>query len=85
MTDLEPDIHLGERMRRMTEDVSETIQTGRVLVLLLVYNPQPEVDLVGLLEFGFHPEDARESLFGMLKRSISIVQDTDSVPEFRVL
>jgi len=85
MTDLEPNIHLGKRMRRMTEDVSETVQTGRILVLLLVYNPEPEVDLVGLFEFGLHTEDAGESLFGMLKRSISVVQDTDAVPEFRIL
>jgi len=51
----------------MTEDVSETVQTGRILVLLLVYNPEPEVDLVGLFEFGLHTEDAGEGLFGMLK------------------
>jgi hypothetical protein len=61
MTDLEPDIHLGKRMRRMTEDVSETVQTGRILVLLLVYDPQPEVDLVGLFEF--YRESEWEGIF----------------------
>jgi len=69
----------------MTKDVSETIQTGRIFVLLLVYDSQPEVNLVGFLEFGLHPEDAGERLFGMLKRSVSVIEDTDAVPQFRIL
>jgi hypothetical protein len=51
VTNLEPDIDLGERSRRMAQDVSETIQTGGILVLLLVDDSQPEVDLVGFLKF----------------------------------
>lgn len=35
----------------MAQDISETIQTGGILVLLLVDDSQPKVDLVGLLEF----------------------------------
>lgn len=54
-------------------------------LLLLVYYPKTEIDLVCLFKVGLHAHDLREGFFGMLERAIAVVQDTDSVPEFWLL
>jgi len=61
------------------------IQTLVELLLLLVYYAEAKVDLVCLLEVGLHAHDLRESLFGMLQRAITIVQDANAVPQLRLL
>ncbi len=52
VTNLEPDVDLGEWAWRVVEDVSEAFETGGELVLLLVYDAETEVDLVGLFVVG---------------------------------
>jgi hypothetical protein len=54
-------------------------------LLLLVYYTQPEIDLIRLFKVGLHPHHLTKSLFGVLERAISIIQDPNSVPEFRLL
>lgn len=54
-------------------------------MLLLVDDAQPKVDFAGLFKLGVHLEHGRERLLGMLKGPISVVEDADAVPQFRVL
>jgi hypothetical protein len=56
-----------------------------VFLLLLVNYTEPEVDFVGLFEVRLHAHDLREGLFGMLKRSIAIVENANAIPKFRFL
>src|SRR2546423_6260492 len=53
-------------------------------LLLLVYYTESEVYLICLFEVGLHPHHLAESLFGMLKGAISIIEDANSVPKFRL-
>ena len=48
--DLEPDIGMGEGIRRVAEDAVEALETLLVLALLLVDDAQAEEDLVCLVE-----------------------------------
>lgn len=57
------------------------IQTLVELLLLLIDYAEAEVDLVGLLKVGLHAHDLRKGLFGVLKRAISIIQDSNAIPE----
>ena len=50
MSDLEPDVGVGERTGRVTQDAVEALETLRVLALLLVNDTQAEQDLVRLIE-----------------------------------
>ena len=61
------------------------IQTLAELLLLFVYNTESEVDLVGLLKVGLHLHDLRECLFGVVQRSVPVVQDTNPVPQLGFL
>lgn len=54
-------------------------------MLLFVYDAEPEVDLVGLIEGCVHAHDLTESLLGVLKASVPIVEYADTVPEFWLL
>ena len=56
-----------------------------VFLLLLVNYTESEVDFVGLFEVGLHAHDLRKRFLGMLKGSIAIVEDTNTVPKFRFL
>ena len=47
-------------------EVDTHIQTGIVLLLLLVDYAKAEVDLVGLLKVWRHSHNLREGLFGVL-------------------
>ena len=53
--------------------------------LLLVYNAQSKVDFVRLFKVWFHAHHLREGLFGMLEGAISIVENANAIPEFRLL
>lgn len=85
MTNLEPDVHLSQRSWRDAENVSETVETCAVLVLLLVYDTEAKVDLVCLFVSGIHPDYAGEGLLRVLETAISIVKDPNSVPELGLL
>ena len=61
------------------------LETLVVLVLLLVYDTQTEVDLVGLFELGGHTHDLRKGLLGMIQRAVAIVQNTNTVPQLGFL
>lgn len=61
------------------------IQALVELLLLLVYYSQAEINLICLLEVGFHAHDLGEGFFGVLKRAIAVVQNTNAVPEFGLL
>jgi len=56
------------------------LETLLVFLLLLVDYAETKVDFVGFFEVWLHAHHLRESLFCMLKRSIAIIQDSDSVP-----
>ena len=58
------------------------LQARAVLLLLLVYYPEAEVDLVRLLEVRLHLHDLRESLLRVVVGSESIVEDANAVPKF---
>ena len=55
------------------------------LLLLLVYYSKPEIYFIRFFEVGLHSHDLAESLFGVLKRTISIIKYTDSIPQFWLL
>ena len=61
------------------------LQALIVLLLLLVYYPEPEIDLVRLFEVGLHLHDLGEGLLRVIVGSESVVEDTDAVPEFGFL
>lgn len=85
MTDLKVDVFFGQWTGRIIDDVLEAFQALVELLLLLVYYSETEVDFIGLFKVGRHAHDLRESLFGMVERSITIIQDTNSVPQFGLL
>lgn len=57
----------------------------RILGLLLINYTQPEVDLVCLFKFRLDVHDLGESLLGVVVATISVVENTDSVPEHGIL
>ena len=75
------------RVRARFEDLFACtyVQTLVELLLLLVYYTQAEVDFVCLLEVGLHAHNLGESLFGVLKGAIAVVQNTNAVPKFGFL
>ena len=58
------------------------LKTFAKLGLLLVYDTKAEINLVGLLEIRLHAHDLSEGFLGMLQRAVTVVQDTDAIPEF---
>lgn len=50
MADLEPDVGVGKRVRRITQDTVEAVQTLSILALLLVNDTETEENLVGLVK-----------------------------------
>jgi hypothetical protein len=58
------------------------LKTLLVLLLLLVNYTQAKVDFVGLFEIGLHAHDLRKRFFGMLKRSIAIIKNSNAIPKF---
>jgi hypothetical protein len=101
VTDLEPNILLGEWARWVGHNVFEAlrksvwikdqsreetyVQALVELLLLLVNYAETEVDLVGLLEAWLHAHNLREGLFGMLEGPIAIIQDANAVPQLGFL
>jgi hypothetical protein len=58
------------------------LKTLLVLLLLLVNYTEAKVDFVGLFEIRLHAHDLRKRFFGVLKRSIAIVKNSNAVPKF---
>ena len=56
------------------------LKTLAILLLLLVYDPEAEVDLVGLLKIWLHLHDLGECFLGMVQRAIAIVQYANAIP-----
>jgi hypothetical protein len=82
MSNLEPNVLFSQRGRWHGNNVSETLKTLLILLLLFVDYTEPKVDFVGLFEIGLHAHDLRKSFLGMLKRPISIIQDANAIPKF---
>ena len=61
------------------------LQALRVLLLLLVDYPKTEVNFIGLVKVWLHEHHLRKGFFGVLERAVSVVEDTDPIPEFRFL
>lgn len=57
------------------------IQRLGVFLLLFVDYAQAEVNLMGLVELRVHRHDFGKCLLGMLQRAISIIENTDAVPQ----
>ena len=55
------------------------------LGLLLVYDAQSEVDFIGLLKVGLDRHDLGEGFLGIIVAPVSIIQDSDPVPQHRIL
>lgn len=85
MADLEVYVLLGQGPWRIIHDVFEALQTLIELLLLLVDDAQPEVDFVGFFKVGRHAHDLRKGLFGVIQRSVTIVENPDSIPQPRLL
>lgn len=87
VSNLEPNIRMCEWRRWVPKDPIKTPERILEFALLLVDYPKSEQDLVLLVEIQIlaHPQDRRERFFGMVQRSITIVQYPNSVPEFRIL
>lgn len=79
--DLEPDVGLGQRVWRVRQDVLEALQGGRKHALVLVNDTETEVDLVGLVKVGVQVQHTDKGLFSVLQGAVTVVQDTDSVPQ----
>ena len=62
------------------KEIEVYLQTLVVLLLLLIYNAQAEIDFIGFLKIWLHMHDLRKSLFGMLKRSITVIQNANPIP-----
>jgi hypothetical protein len=61
------------------------VQTLIELLLLFVNYAKAKVDFVGLLKIWLHAHDLRECLFGMLKGSIAIVENSNAIPKLGFL
>lgn len=85
MTDLEVDVFFGQWTGRVIDDVFKAFQALIELLLLLVYYSETKVDFIGLFKVRRHAHDLRESLFGVVEGSITIIQDTNAVPQFGLL
>jgi hypothetical protein len=58
------------------------IQTFLKLVLLLVDYSQAKINLAGLFKLGSHSHDLRKGFLRMIDRTISIIENSNSVPQF---
>lgn len=90
-------------VRKMICAVGTHLETLSRLALLLVDDPEPEEDLVGLLEAwerggvrggadarlgvltGIHSNNTRECLLCVLETAVTIVENTDTVPQLGLL
>lgn len=64
---------------------SAYVKTLVVLRLLLVYYAESEIDFIGLLEIGLNVHNLGEGLLGVVVATISVIENTDAVPEHRIL
>jgi hypothetical protein len=61
------------------------LKTLLKLLLLFVDYTQSEVDFIRLFEVWLHAHDLGESLFRMFQRAVAIVENTNAVPQLRLL
>lgn len=61
------------------------LQTLAELLLLLVNYSQAEINLIGLLELGSHAHNLRKCFFGVVEGSVTVVKNTNSIPELGFL
>lgn len=61
------------------------LQTVLELLLLFVDYAESKVDLIGLLKVWLHAHNLRESFFGMFQGSVTIIKDTNAIPQFGLL
>lgn len=80
-SDLKPDVGLGQWVWRVRQDVLEALQGGRKHALVLVYDTETEVDLIGLVKVGIQVQHTHKGLFSVLQGAVTVVQDTNSVPQ----
>lgn len=93
MTNLKPDVFLGEWPWWVFDNPFEALlishsrpqwqnylQTLRILLLLLVNDAEPKVDLVGFLEVRLHVHHLREGFLGMFERAIAVVENANAIP-----
>lgn len=55
------------------------------LLLLFIDNAKSEVDLVRLFKVRLHSHNLRECFLSMIERSVTVVQNPNSVPKLRLL
>lgn len=56
-----------------------------ILHLLLVDDAESKVDLICLVKARSHAHDLGKGFFGMVQRSVAIVEDANAVPQLRLL
>lgn len=83
--DLEPNVGVCEWTRWVTKDAVEAFEGVFVLRLLFVNYAEAEEDFVCLVKVFVHSKDGGESFLGMIERAVTIIEDTDAVPEFGIL
>ena len=76
---------LDTRVFRGRPEMATYLKRLPVFLLLLVDYAQPEIYLVGLVKIWRHAHYLRKGFLCMLQRSISVVQNTNPVPESRFL
>ena len=56
-----------------------------VFALLLIDNSETKVDFIALLEFWVHFQNRSEGFFSMLKGTVSVIENANSIPQVGVL
>lgn len=56
------------------------LKTLLIFLLLFIDYAEAKVDFISLLKVGLHAHHLGESFFRVFKRSISIIEDTNSIP-----
>ena len=54
-------------------------------MLLFIDDSEPKVDFIGLVKCRVHSHDLTECLLGVFETTVPIIENADSVPEFRLL
>ena len=61
------------------------LKTLGELGLLLIYYTESEIDLIRLFEVGLDLHHLREGFLGVIKATIPIIENTNPVPQHRIL
>jgi hypothetical protein len=85
VAELEENVPRGQRTRGIFDNVFEALERVGVLALMLVNDTQSEIDFVCLFKVPVHFENAGEGLLGMLKGTVTVIQDANAVPKLWLL